>query len=81
MTVEVERLYKLDSDKPLKAFADVVIGDVLVKSLRVVEGEKGLYVTMPKSQGKDGKWYSTVSLVDKSMHSALQSIVLEAYNS
>jgi stage V sporulation protein G len=59
----------------------VIIGGVLVKGIRIVEGERGLFVTMPKSQGKDGKWYPTVSLTDKSMQSDLQRIVLEAYQS
>jgi stage V sporulation protein G len=78
--IEVARLYRFDNGSSLKAFADVVIGEVLVKGVRIIEGQRGLFVTMPKSQGKDGKWYPTVALVDKSMQSELQSIVLEAYS-
>lgn len=77
--IEVARMYKFDNGSNLKAFADVIIGEVLVKGIRIVEGERGLFVSLPKSQGKDGKWYPTVTLVDKSMQSELQSIVLEAY--
>jgi stage V sporulation protein G len=77
--IEVARLYKFDNGSALKAFADVIIGEVLVKGVRIIEGNNGLFVTMPKSQGKDGKWYPTVALVDKSMQGELQSIVLEAY--
>ena len=79
--IEVTRMYRMDNGSNLKAFADVIIGEVLVKGVRVVEGDRGLYVSLPKSQGKDGKWYPTVTLVDKSMQGELQSIVLEAYNS
>lgn len=79
--IEVTRMYRMDNGSNLKAFADVIIGDVLVKGVRVVEGDRGLYVSLPKSQGKEGKWYPTVTLVDKSMQGELQSIVLEAYNS
>lgn len=79
--IEVARLYRMDNGSSLKAFADVIIGEVLVKGVRVVEGDRGLFVTMPKSQSKDGKWYPTVALVDKSMQGELQGIVLEAYNS
>ena len=77
--IDVARQYRLEGERPLKAFADVIIGEVLVKGIRVIEGERGLFVTMPKSQGKDGKWYPTVALVDKSMQGELQNIVLEAY--
>ena len=59
----------------------MIIGGVLVKGVRIIEGNNGLFVTMPKSQGKDGKWYPTVALVDKSIQSELQNIVLEAYQS
>lgn len=79
--IEVTRMYRMDNGSNLKAFADVIIGEVLVKGVRIVEGDRGLYVSLPKSQGKDGKWYPTVTLVDKSMQGELQSIVLEAYNS
>lgn len=79
--IEVARLFRFDNGSSLKAFADVIIGEVLVKGVRIVEGERGLFVAMPKSQSKDGKWYPTVMLVDKSMQGELQSIVLEAYNS
>jgi len=77
--IEVARIYRFDNESSLKAFADVIIGEVLVKGVRVIKGSNGLFVTMPKSQGKDGKWYPTVALVDKSMQAELQSIVLEAY--
>jgi len=77
--IEVARMYRFDNESSLKAFADVIIGEVLVKGVRVIKGSNGLFVTMPKSQGKDGKWYPTVALVDKSMQAELQSMVLEAY--
>ncbi|MDP1854228.1 MAG: septation protein SpoVG family protein [Candidatus Omnitrophota bacterium] len=77
--IEVARLHRVENGSSLKAFADVVINQVLVKGVRIIEGTNGLFVTMPKSQGKDSKWYPTVTLVDKSMQSELQSIVLEVY--
>ena len=78
--IEVARLHRFDNGSSLKAFADVIIGEVLVKGVRIIEGNNGLFVTMPKSQGKDGKWYPTVALVDKSMQDELQEVVLGAYN-
>lgn len=37
--IEIARLHKLDSNSALKAFADVAIGQVLVKGVRIVEGK------------------------------------------
>ena len=80
---EVSRLHKLDNDSSLKAFADVLIGDLLlIKGVRVVsKNGSGLFVSMPAQQSKDGKWYETIRLLDKGSKQALQETVLRAYNS
>jgi stage V sporulation protein G len=77
--IEIARLHKLDSNSALKAFADVAIGQVLVKGVRIVEGKNGMFITMPQSQGKDGKWYCTVMLLDENLKEELNKTVLEAY--
>ena len=77
--IEIARLHKLDSNSALKAFADVAIGQVLVKGVRIVEGKNGMFITMPQSQGKDGKWYCNVMLLDENLKEELHKAVLEAY--
>lgn len=78
--IEVARLHRVENGSSLKAFADVVIEQVLVKGVRIVEGRNGLFAAMPKSQGKDGKWYDTVKILDDELKQKLQDAVLEAYN-
>ena len=78
--IEVARVYKIDNISSVKAFADVVIGQVLVKGVRVVQGKNGLFAGMPKSKGKDGKWYDTVKILDDKLQQELQETLLEAYN-
>jgi len=79
---EVSRLHKLDNDSGLKAFADVLVGDLLlIKGVRVVsKNGSGLFVSMPTQKAKDGKWYETVRLLDKGMRQQLQEVVLRAYS-
>ena len=51
--MEVARLYRLDGDSALKAFADVIVAEqVIVKGVRVVEGKDGLFVSMPQNLEK-----------------------------
>jgi len=38
---------------------DIRHRDYIVKGLRVVEGSKGLFLSMPQEKAKDGKWYDT----------------------
>lgn len=78
--IEVARLRRFDNGSALKAFADVIFnGQLLVKGVKVADGRNGLYVSMPSAQGKDGKWYPTVMLLEDSLKEELQTAVLEAY--
>jgi stage V sporulation protein G len=51
----------------------------VVKGFSVVDGSKGLFVSMPRHQGKDGKWYNTVYPVTKELKQKLSEVVLTAY--
>ncbi|MCX5703198.1 MAG: SpoVG family protein [Candidatus Omnitrophica bacterium] len=78
--IQVSRIHKFDGDTKLKAFVDVSFGNIVVTGLRVVDGEKGLFVGMPRHQGKDGKWYNTVYPASKEMQQEINDLVLAAYN-
>lgn len=78
--MEVVRLHRFDEeDSKLKAFVDVAIGGFIVKGLRLVEGQKGLFLGMPQEQGKDGRWYSSFYPKDADALEALTAVVLAAY--
>jgi len=79
--VKVERIHFIEGEGVTKAFVDLLILDTfIVKGLRVVKGAKDTFVSMPNTQGKDGKWYETFYPVNKQIRSGLQELVLEAYN-
>lgn len=77
--IQVSRLYRIDDDSKLKAFVDVVIGDFLVKGLRIVQGKKGLFLAMPQEKSKDGRWYSVFYPTTKEARQSLAEVVLAAY--
>jgi stage V sporulation protein G len=80
LVFKVSRLHKVGGDGALRAFADLSINDsLLIKGLRVVKGQKGLFVSMPKQQGKDNRWYATVKPLNKEINSQISSAVLSAY--
>ena len=80
--VAVKRINKLNGDGTLKAFCDVVVGETfLIKGIRVVDGKKGLFVSMPQEQGKDGNWYDTVLPLTKEARQQVSEVVLSAYQS
>jgi len=80
LKLEVSRIHKLDGTGATKAFCDLsVLDSFVIKGLRVVEGEKGLFVSMPQESGKDGKWYNTVIPLNREVKDEIERLVLEAY--
>lgn len=77
--IQVSRIHKVDGDSKLKAFVDLSLSGVVVTGLRVVNGSKGLFVGMPRHQGKDGKWYNTVYPETKEVQQKLSDLILAAY--
>jgi stage V sporulation protein G len=77
--VEVVRLYRFEGESKVKAFADVAIGDFIVKGIKLVKGEKGLFLSMPQEKSKDGKWYDSFYPKTKETRQELQEMVLAAY--
>ena len=77
--IQVSRMHRLDGESKLKAFADVSFGGIVVKGFSVVDGNKGLFVSMPRHKGKDGKWYDTVFPSNKELKEELSRAVLAAY--
>lgn len=80
--VEVARLYRVDNGSSLKAFVDVIINEqVLIKGVKVFKDKDGNEsVSMPKQQGKNNRWYETVSLLDEEAKQELETAVLEAFH-
>lgn len=80
LKLEVARIHKLDGSGATKAFCDLsILNSFVIKGLRVVEGEKGLFVSMPQEAGKDGKWYNTVIPLNREIKDEIEKLVLEAY--
>ena len=81
LTFEVEKMFRLPQAGALKAFADVTINDqIVIRGARILEGKKGLFVSAPKEQGRDSKWYDIVSFLTADAFEAFSLAVMEHYN-
>lgn len=80
--LKVQRLVRYDGEGSLKAFCDMAIGDLfLIRGLRVVKGKNGMFVSMPRQQGKDGRYYDNVIALSKDAKKETERVVMEAYQS
>ena len=79
--VEVADIRKIVGDGTLKAFADVKFGgDLVVKGFSVVQGKRGVFVSMPRKAGKDGRWFDILTPLSEALKQELEGKVLEAYD-
>lgn len=63
-----------------RAMASVTIANAFtVHGLRVVEGEKGLFVAMPQRKGPDGQYRDLAHPVTADMRTLVSHAVLEGY--
>ena len=77
----VQRLIRFDGEGSLKAFCDLQVSDLFViKGLRIVNGRKGVFVSMPRQQGKDTKWYDMVEPLSLEVKQEVDRLVLAAYD-
>ena len=79
--VKVNRIHRFENEeKNLRAFADIEInGSLLIKGLPVMQGKKGLFVSMPRQKGKDNRWYETVKALTPETKKQIVFVVMSAY--
>jgi len=80
LNVKVDNMMRFENGSKLKALCDLAFGDLfLVKGFGVVEGEKGTFVSMPRKQSSQGKWFNVFTPSTKEIKEYLQEVVLDAY--
>lgn len=79
MKVTEVRINKYEKNN-VKGFATITIDDDLVISgFTIVDGSKGLFVSMPNTKGKDGEYHDTVFPLSKKGRDGLNKIIIDAY--
>ncbi|AAB89469.1 MULTISPECIES: septation protein SpoVG family protein [Archaeoglobus] len=74
------RIYKSKGNGSVKAYASVSFdNEFVVKGLKVVEGEKGLWVSMPSRRMKDGSFQDVFHPVSREARDKIVDAVLKAY--
>ena len=67
-------------DNTTKAFASVTVENLIaIKGIRVVEGSKGLFVTMPQSKDNEGKYHDIAFPVTKDLRTAMNEAIISEY--
>lgn len=69
-------------NKKTKGFASLELDEkIVIKNLRIVDGDKGLFVAYPSHYSeKDNKYFEDVYPLDKDTRETIQKIVLDEYD-
>lgn len=75
------RIYKPKTQGAVKAYATMSLdNEFVVKGIKVLKGENGLWVGMPSRKVKDGSFQHIFHPVSREAREKMVNAVLEAYN-
>ena len=64
----------------LKAVVSITIDDeFVVHDIKVIEGEKGLFIAMPSRKATDGEYRDIAHPISSSTREKIQKLILEKY--
>lgn len=70
----------LRNEPKLKAFANVTFENAFViRGLKIIDGQKGLFISMPSRRAKDGTYRDIAHPINNEMRQTIEKVVLEKY--
>jgi len=73
------RVYPVQEDR-LKAYVTITFDDCfIVRDLKIIQGNNGLFVAMPSKKRKDGTYVDTAHPLNNETRRMIEGLVLEQY--
>ena len=67
-------------DGKMKAVVSITLDDeFVVHDIKVIEGEKGLFIAMPSRKASDGEYRDIAHPINSETRERIQTIILEQY--
>lgn len=80
MEITDVRVRKVNKDGKMKAVVSVTFdNEFVVHDIKVIEGDKGLFIAMPSRKTLDGEFRDIAHPINSSTREKIQSAVLEKY--
>ncbi|MCH5250038.1 MAG: septation regulator SpoVG, partial [Lachnospiraceae bacterium] len=74
------RVRKMTQDSKMKAIVSITIDDVfVVHDIKVIEGEKGLFIAMPSKKATDGEYRDIAHPINSETRESIQNTILASY--
>ena len=71
---------KITKEGKLKAIVSITLeNEFVVHDIKVIEGEKGLFIAMPSKKSADGEFRDIAHPINSSTREMIQSVILDRY--
>ena len=81
MLITDVRVKKIAKEGKMKAISSITIeNEFVVHDIKVIEGDKGLFIAMPSKKSLDGEYRDIAHPINSSTRDMIQSAILEKYN-
>ena len=80
MEITEVKVYPAKETGRLKAYATIVFDNsFIVRDLKIIEGNKGFFVSMPSRRRKDGTFRDIVHPLNSDMRKSIEELVIDEY--
>jgi stage V sporulation protein G len=80
MNITDVRVRKVAKEGKMKAIVSITLdGEFVVHDIKVIEGEKGLFIAMPSRKANDGEYRDVAHPINCETRERIQEIILEKY--
>ena len=80
MQITDVRVRKVTKEGKMRAVVSITIDDVfVVHDIKVIEGEKGLFIAMPSRKASDGEYRYIAHPINSETRDKIKSLILEKY--
>ena len=80
MSITDVRVRKIAKESKMRAIVSITIDDeFVVHDIKVIEGEKGMFIAMPSKKTADGVYRDICHPISTEMRESLQKLILDAY--
>lgn len=80
MNITDVRVRRVAKEGKMKAVVSITIDEeFVVHDIKVIEGEKGLFIAMPSRKATDGEYRDIAHPINSATRERIQNIILEKY--
>ncbi len=81
MQITDVRVRRVSKDGKMKAIASITLdNEFVIHDIKVIEGEKGLFIAMPSRKASDGEYRDIAHPINSDTRARIQSVVLKKYD-